>query len=71
MKVVGRKVPIIVDEARLRPTKSEVQVLLCNHDRASRVMNWLPRVSLEAGLERAARFIRDHLDLYRPEEYAV
>ena len=34
-------------------------------------MNWTPHVSLEAGLEHTARFIKDHLELYRPEEYAV
>jgi hypothetical protein len=34
-------------------------------------MGWEPRVDLDAGLEQTARFIRDHLDLYRPEEYAV
>lgn len=71
MRIVGRKVPIVTDAKRVRPTGSEVRLLLCNYEKAQRLMDWTPRITLEAGLEYTARFIKDHLILYRPEEYAV
>ena len=71
MRIVGRKVPIVIDTKRIRPTGSEVRLLLCNYARAQKLMDWTPRITLEAGLEFTARFIKDHLALYRPDEYAV
>jgi UDP-glucose 4-epimerase len=71
MQVVGRKVPIVTDSQRVRPAGSEVRLLLCNYSRAQQLLGWQPGVGLEAGLEQTARFIKDHLELYRPEEYAV
>jgi len=69
MKVVGRKMPIACDRDRLRPTASEVRMLLCNPAKALRLTGWEPCVGLEAGLERTARFVAEQLPLYRPEEY--
>jgi nucleoside-diphosphate-sugar epimerase len=39
--------------------------------RARTRLGWEAKVSLEEGLERTARWIRDHLDRYRPDAYAV
>ena len=69
MQVVGRSVPLVCDAKRVRPAKSEVRTLLCDAAKAKRLLDWQPRVNLETGLEQTARFIRDHLQLYRPEEY--
>jgi NAD dependent epimerase/dehydratase len=71
MDLLGRHVPIVAEEKRLRPPDSEVRLLLCNWSRAEQLLGWRPRVGLEEGLERTARFIADHLHWYRPAEYAV
>jgi NAD dependent epimerase/dehydratase len=71
MGVTGRTVPIEFDSARQRPSGSEVWKLIASNDKAKMLMNWSPKVSLEEGIERTARFIKEHLSLYRPEEYAV
>jgi NAD dependent epimerase/dehydratase len=71
MKVTGRRVPIVTEAQRQRPQKSEVWTLIAANDKAKKLMNWSPRVSLEAGLEQAAQFIGQHLHLYRPDEYTV
>jgi dTDP-glucose 4,6-dehydratase len=71
MRIVGRKVPIVTESRRVRPGKSEVRTLICDYQKANRLMGWSPRISLEAGLEATAKFMKDHLDLYRPDEYAV
>lgn len=71
MKITGRNVPIVTDAARQRPTKSEVWTLIAANQRAKDLFGWEPRVDLETGLDHAARFVRDHLHLYRPKEYTV
>jgi NAD dependent epimerase/dehydratase len=71
MKITGRTVPVVTEPQRQRPQKSEVWTLIAGNEKARQLMNWTPRVSLEAGLERTAEFISHHLHLYRPEEYAL
>ncbi|MCS6976573.1 MAG: GDP-mannose 4,6-dehydratase [Gemmatales bacterium] len=71
MRTVGRTVPIVTDHQRLRPPGSEVRLLLCNWSRAEKLLGWRPTVGLEEGMEHTARFVRDHLGQYRPQEYAV
>ena len=71
MKIVGKQVPIITDQQRQRPEGSEVWKLIASNTKARQLANWSPQVSLEAGLEKTARFIEKHLHLYRPGEYAV
>lgn len=71
MQVTGKKVPIVTDQQRQRPTGSEVWKLLASNDKAKKLTGWAPKVSLEEGLQRTASFIKDHLHLYRPGEYAV
>jgi NAD dependent epimerase/dehydratase len=71
MKIVGKQVPIITDQQRQRPEGSEVWKLIASNAKAKQLANWSPQVSLEAGLEKTARFIEKHLHLYRPGEYAV
>jgi dTDP-glucose 4,6-dehydratase len=69
--LVGRPLPIRVDEARLRPEKSEVQRLLSDNNRVKERVGWEPRVSLQAGLQQTIAWIAKHLDLYRPTEYQL
>jgi dTDP-glucose 4,6-dehydratase len=56
---------------RVRPPKSEVDLLLCDASKARERLGWEPQVSLEEGIRRTAVYIKTHLASYRPEEYAV
>ncbi len=56
MRIVGREVPILSDDARLRPALSEVERLLSNNALAREVAGWQPRVSLEEGLSRTVEW---------------
>jgi NAD dependent epimerase/dehydratase len=68
MKVVGREVPVVCDDARRRPADSEV-VRLCGDASVARdVLEWEPRIALEQGLESVAEFVRRHPDRFRPKE---
>ncbi len=69
--ILGVELAVETDQTRIRPAASEVDRLLCNAEKAKRVLGWTPRVSLAEGLARTVEWIRSHTDRYRPEEYAV
>jgi dTDP-glucose 4,6-dehydratase len=70
VKVIGRRVTVHTESQRLRPEKSEVQRLLGASDKARRLLEWQPVVSLEEGLRRTVESIRAALDGY-PEGYQI
>ncbi len=55
----------------MRPEKSEVRALIGSYAKAEKLLGWTPQVSLEQGLEETARFVRDQLPFYRPEDYVL
>jgi NAD dependent epimerase/dehydratase len=62
--LLGTRVPVVCDEARLRPAASEV-MRLCGCARRSADLGWSPRVDLAAGLEETIAWTRKkalHLD---------
>lgn len=68
---VGRPVRLETDESRLRPAKSEVTRLWAYNKKAEDLLGWEPEVSLDEGLDRTIAYIKDHLDDYDPDRYAV
>lgn len=70
-EITGRELIVEGDEQRMRPAKSEVSRLLSDSSKAERLAGWRAEVSLDDGLRRTVDWIREHLDLYRPQEYAV
>jgi NAD dependent epimerase/dehydratase len=70
-ELVGRDVPIRVKEERLRPSKSEVDRLFSNSDKAYELVDWKPKVSLEEGLTRTIEWIKENKHLFRSDEYVV
>lgn len=71
LSILGRDVPIVCEEERLRPTKSEVGRLCADSRKARRLLGWSPRYSLNDGLARTLAWMEAHLDRYRPGRYAV
>lgn len=69
--LMGRDLLVETEEQRQRPTASEVERLLANADLAKEVLGWTPTVTLEQGLEKTIAWLESHLNLYRPELYAV
>lgn len=68
---VGRPVRLETDASRLRPAKSEVTRLWAYNKKAKDLLGWEPEVSLDEGLDRTIAYIKDHLDDYDPDRYAV
>ena len=71
LKVTGSRATIEQDAARVRPAKSEVGLLLCNADKARKLLGWEPKVTLEDGLARAAGYIRENLAAFKAGTFLV
>jgi dTDP-glucose 4,6-dehydratase len=56
---------------RLRPDKSEVRRLLADNRRARDFLGWIPKVSLDEGLQRTIDWFRSHLTRYQVRQYQV
>ncbi|MEW6083526.1 MAG: SDR family NAD(P)-dependent oxidoreductase [Chloroflexota bacterium] len=69
--IIGKTPKLIADPQRVRPGKSEVMKLWASNQKAKELMGWEPRISLDEGLRRTVEWIRDHLNLYKPDEYTV
>ena len=70
-RLLGAEIEIIQKEERVRPDASEVERLLCDNARISRLTGWKPEVSLEEGLERTIEWLKENLGLYKPGIYNV
>lgn len=69
--VLKKKGRVVTAGARVRPSKSEVDLLLCDASKAREKLGWEPRVSLEDGVRRTAAYVKKNLASYRPEEYVL
>lgn len=61
-EVTGTKAQVITEHERLRPARSEVQVLLSDPSLAHDVLGWWPAVDLREGLRRTADWLHDRID---------
>jgi NAD dependent epimerase/dehydratase len=71
IEITGSTATVATDPARLRPTGSEVERLLCDNSRAREWAGWEPQVPLEEGLRRTSDWVRDHRHLLATGGYAV
>ncbi|HUP59845.1 MAG TPA: SDR family NAD(P)-dependent oxidoreductase [Thermoanaerobaculia bacterium] len=71
LRITGRSVPVVVDEARVRPAKSEVERLHSDNTLARELLGWTPAVPLSEGLGRTIDWIRENMHRYRVGEYQV
>lgn len=71
-QMLGKEdMPIKQDAARIRPPKSEVIRLISDNSVAREVCGWQPKYTLEEGLKQTIEWIREHIDIYRPDSYTV
>jgi NAD dependent epimerase/dehydratase len=56
-ELAGRPFEVVTEERRVRPVSSEVDRLLCNSDKARRLLGWEPRVDLNAGLQKTFEWL--------------
>lgn len=70
-RAVGRELEVELDPQRTRPAASEVRRLLSDPSRMREATGWVPRYDLDEGVAELVDWVREHLDRFRPEEYAV
>jgi len=62
---------IVVDEARIRPVRSEVNRLLADNRLAKETLGWEPQVSLEEGIKRTVAWIAGHMNRFQIGKYQI
>lgn len=69
--LLGKKLTLIGDSARVRPEKSEVERLCADACKARELVGWCPRTTLQKGLRSTISWIEENLQGYRVSTYAV
>ena len=69
--ICGTNKPVIEENQRIRPEKSEVMKLICDYSKANSLFGWEPQFSLEEGLTNAIEFMRINKPEIDPSVYAV
>ncbi len=69
--LLGKELIPVLDQARVRPGKSEVQLLLSNPERARSLLGWEPTVTLASGLQNTIDWISENGARFRTGEYAI
>lgn len=70
-RVVGTEKPVRLDNARIRPEKSEVRALICDYRKAAETFGYRPSVDFEEGLARVRDYILEHGSLSDPTVYRI
>ena len=70
-KMMKKEVTIESEGKRIRPSKSEVNKLICNNQKAKEMIGWQPKVSLDEGLEKTINWFKENLKEYKSELYNI
>jgi NAD dependent epimerase/dehydratase len=70
-EVLGRELEVLTDEQRVRPPRSEVQLLLSDPALARSITGWQPQVTLRDGLAQTIAWIDANRERYRTGEYVT
>lgn len=70
-EIVGKSLPTIYEEERLRPELSEVYRLCANAKKAEQLFGWCSKVSLDEGLKQTVAWIEQNLHEYLPGKYLL
>lgn len=71
INLIGNDVPVLHDEARIRPNASEVWRLCADNRRAKETLGWQPQHTLEDGLIKTVDWIRENQGRYRSGVYSI
>jgi len=69
LRILGRNQPIVQEDQRKRPEKSEVMRLLSDNTKARERLGWSPQVGLDEGLSKVIEWIQGHMGFFSPGQY--
>jgi len=70
-KCLDRNIKIESDQERKRPVKSEVERLMADNNKAKKILNWVPKYSLEKGLKKTIEWFKKNKNIYKNEIYNI
>jgi NAD dependent epimerase/dehydratase len=70
-RILKKNLVVVSDAKRRRPAASEVNRLLASNQKANELLDWTPKISLIAGLEKTIQWFRGRTDLYKSGVYHV
>ena len=68
---MGVSSAIVQQPDRVRPEKSEVLELICDNTKATQVLGWVPRYSLDEGLNETIEYMKQNISLYKNSGYVI
>ncbi len=71
VKLMNANIKIKMEEARIRPEKSEVERLRCDNSKILKYTEWKPEYNLEKGLLLTIEWITQNMKFYKPKIYNV
>lgn len=72
LEALGKShLPIVYDQARVRPDTSEVFRLIVDNGPAKEILGWQPTVGLDEGIRRTAAWLDARKDRLRASRYAI
>jgi NAD dependent epimerase/dehydratase len=69
--ILGKRLKVVTDSSRIRPSASEVGRLFASNRKASEKLGWQPEVSLNKGLEKTVDWFRRRIDRYKADLYHI
>ncbi|MDG1901168.1 MAG: GDP-mannose 4,6-dehydratase [Bacteroidales bacterium] len=70
-ELIGADFKIISEDQRIRPDKSEVERLWCDHTKIMKHTNWKPDYILKTGLQETIDWMKQNLNTYKTDIYNV
>ncbi len=62
---------IVCEEQRLRPEKSEVNRLLGSNEKIMKLTSWQPDYSFKQGIQETIHWMKENMDIYKPDIYNI
>jgi len=71
LQLMGKDIPIVVENERVRPLNSEVERLCADSSKARTLLDWTPQYSLAEGLKPTIEWIKQNNERYRRGAYVI
>jgi nucleoside-diphosphate-sugar epimerase len=71
LKILGKQMPVVTAEDRIRPEASEIDRLLSSPEKASSMLGWKPTIAIEEGLAKVVDWMKENVSGYRTDKYVV
>jgi dTDP-glucose 4,6-dehydratase len=71
LAMMGKNLPIVSEECRIRPVDSEIERLCADNRKAREILAWQPAHTLEEGLRKTIAWLRENNEQYRSNAYVI